>query len=152
MSADEAKSRWEDLHSHVITQSAQAFVTSFLVRCLRANIEHMQNDTQTVAALDLARVLPRYKHSQTRLLLVDFEGTLWVRDPAALALRGVFDPPQPALDARVLVLPIPNPESQQRHRRAALVKRVPRVVDELEQLGCAPHQIPERAPALHLAL
>ena len=89
----------QDLHNHVITQSAQAFVTSFLVRCLRANIEHMQNDTKAVAELDVARVLPRYKHSQTRLLLIDFEGTLWLRDPAALALRGEFDAPQEAIDA-----------------------------------------------------
>lgn len=98
MSDEEAKSRWEDLHSHVITQSAQAFTTSFLVRCLRANIEHMQNDANAVADLDVSRILPRYKHSQMRLLLIDFEGTLWQRDPSALALRGEFDPPQAAID------------------------------------------------------
>ncbi|EKM52411.1 glycosyltransferase family 20 protein [Phanerochaete carnosa HHB-10118-sp] len=97
MGEDEAKSRWEDLHNHVITQSAQAFITSFLVRCLRANIEHMQNDTKAVAELDVSRILPRYKHSQTRLLLVDFEGTIWLRDPAALALRGEFEIPQEAI-------------------------------------------------------
>lgn len=89
----------QDLHNHVVTQSAQAFATSFLVRCLRANIEHMQNDANLVAELDVSRVLPRYKHSQTRLLLIDFEGTIWQRDPAALALRGEFDPPQEAIDA-----------------------------------------------------
>ena len=90
----------QDLHNHVVTQSAQAFVTSFLVRCLRANIEHTQNaETQTVATLDVNRVLPRYRHSQKRLVLIDFEGTIWQRDPAALALRGEFDPPQEAIDA-----------------------------------------------------
>ena len=94
-----AKSCHQDLHNHVVTQSAQAFATSFLVRCLRANIEHMQNDSNLVAELDVSRVLPRYKHSQTRLLLIDFEGTIWLRDPAALALRGEFDPPQEAVDA-----------------------------------------------------
>jgi trehalose 6-phosphate synthase complex regulatory subunit len=59
----------------------------------------MQNDTKDVADLDISRVLPRYKHSATRLLLIDFEGTIWQRDPAALALRNQFDPPQEAIDA-----------------------------------------------------
>ena len=96
MPDDEAKSRWEDLHGHVVTQSAQAFVTSFLVRCLRANIEHQQSDSLPVAQLDITRVIPRYKHSQTRLLLIDFEGTLWIRDPALL-VKGIFDPPPEAI-------------------------------------------------------
>lgn len=99
MSEEEAAQRWEDLHNHVVTQSAQTFVTSFLVRCLRANIEHMESDPQSVAELDLSRLLPRYKHSQSRLILIDFEGTLWIRDPAALALRGEFEPPKEAVDA-----------------------------------------------------
>ncbi|THG96790.1 hypothetical protein EW026_g5099 [Hermanssonia centrifuga] len=97
MGDEEALSRWEDLHNQVVTQSAQAFVTSFLVRCLRSNIEHLQSDSLTVAELDISRVLPRYKHSQSRLLLIDFEGTLWIREPASLALKGVFDPPDEAV-------------------------------------------------------
>ena len=87
----------QDLHSHVVTQSAQAFVTSFLVRCLRANIEHLQSDSLPVAQLDVSRVIPRYRHSQTRLLLIDFEGTLWIRDPLAL-VKGVFDPPKETIN------------------------------------------------------
>jgi len=34
-----------------------------------------------VASLDLALLLPRYRHSQRRLLLIDFEDTLWQRHP-----------------------------------------------------------------------
>jgi trehalose 6-phosphate synthase/phosphatase len=68
------------LHNHVVTQTAQAFVTSFLTRCLRVNIEHHQGDAQ-VASLDVALLLPRYRHSQRRLLLIDFEDTLWERNP-----------------------------------------------------------------------
>ena len=76
----------QDLHNHVVTQSAQAFVTSFLVRCLRSNIEHTQNaETITVATLDVARILPRYRHTQKRLLLIDFEGTIWQRDITTIA-------------------------------------------------------------------
>ncbi|KAI0789217.1 glycosyltransferase family 20 protein [Abortiporus biennis] len=96
MSDEECLSRWEDLHNHVVTQSAQAFVTSFLVRCLRANLEH-QSDALAVADLDVQSVLPRYKHSRKRLLLIDFEGTVWLnRDPKAL-VTGTFDPPEDAL-------------------------------------------------------
>ncbi|KAH9964851.1 alpha-trehalose-phosphate synthase [Russula dissimulans] len=80
MDDEEAFSRWDDLHNHVVTQTAQAFVTSFLTRCLRTSIEHQQGDV-LVASLDLALLLPRYRHSQRRLLLIDFEDTLWQRNP-----------------------------------------------------------------------
>lgn len=97
----------QDLHNHVATQSAQAFVTSFLVRCLRSNIEHMQSaDSADIAPLDVARILPRYRHSQKRLLLIDFEGTIWQRDIRTIArAAGVsaggspdFDPPKEILN------------------------------------------------------
>ncbi|EPS95484.1 hypothetical protein FOMPIDRAFT_141689 [Fomitopsis schrenkii] len=97
MSDEEATSRWEDLHNHVVTQSAQAFVTSFLVRCLRANIEHLQSDAAEVASLDVSLLLPRYRHSAKRLLLVDFEGTMWIRDMRKLG-RAEFNPPKEAID------------------------------------------------------
>ncbi|GBE87033.1 Putative alpha,alpha-trehalose-phosphate synthase [UDP-forming] 100 kDa [Sparassis crispa] len=96
MSDDEATSRWEDMHNHVVTQSAQTFVTSFLLRCLRASIEHLRGDTVDVAELDVARILPRYRHSQKRLLLIDFEGTIWQRDMRSI-ISGAFDPPADAI-------------------------------------------------------
>ncbi|CAL1697858.1 unnamed protein product [Somion occarium] len=95
MSDEECLSRWEDLHNHVVTQSAQAFVTSFLIRNLRASLEH-QGDSLTVAELDVTRIIPRYRHSEKRLILVDFEGTMWPRDPRML-VKGTFDPPEEAL-------------------------------------------------------
>ncbi|KAF7306516.1 Alpha,alpha-trehalose-phosphate synthase [Mycena indigotica] len=79
MSDDEALSRWEDLHSHVTTQTGQAFVTTFLSRCLRAHTEQHLQTQQAAPTLDMSSVLPRYKHSAKRLLLLDFEGTLWTR-------------------------------------------------------------------------
>ncbi|KAH9915312.1 glycosyltransferase family 20-domain-containing protein [Fomitopsis serialis] len=97
MSDEEATSRWEDLHNHVVTQSAQAFVTSFLVRCLRANIEHLQGDAAEVASLDVSLLVPRYRHSEKRLLLIDFEGTMWIRDMRRLG-RAEFNPPKEAID------------------------------------------------------
>ncbi|KAF8890790.1 glycosyltransferase family 20-domain-containing protein [Gymnopilus junonius] len=100
MSTEEARSRWEDLHNHVTTQTAQAFVTSFLTRCVRANTEHtasLDDPTSSLASLPVLKptsLLPKYKHSQRRLILVDFEGTLWRRDLSkegvlALGLGGV---------------------------------------------------------------
>ncbi|KAG6816474.1 hypothetical protein H0H87_005761 [Tephrocybe sp. NHM501043] len=79
MSDEEAHTRWEDLHNHVTTQTAQAFVTTFLTRTLRAHAEDLAPNTE-VPRLDVARVLPRYKHSRGRLVLLDLEGTLWKRD------------------------------------------------------------------------
>ena len=39
----------------------------------------------SIATLDVARILPRYRHSQKRLLLFDFEGTIWTRDMGTIA-------------------------------------------------------------------
>ncbi|KAJ6604163.1 alpha,alpha-trehalose-phosphate synthase [Mycena vulgaris] len=89
MSDDEALSRWEDLHNHVTTQTGQAFVTTFLSRCLRAHTEQHLQSHQAAPTLDMHRVLPRYKHSSKRLVLMDFEGTLWARPkPGAPADSG----------------------------------------------------------------
>jgi hypothetical protein len=90
----------KELHNHVIAQTAQRFVTDFLTRCLRANSEHARIDlTSTLSELDVALLLTRYKHSHKRLLLVDFEGTMWVRDISKAGLLvNPFSPPEEALD------------------------------------------------------
>lgn len=83
MSDQEASIRWEELHNHVITQTAQAFVTTFLNRCIRAHSEHMHDqdaESGDIPMLDVSRVLPKYRYSMKRLIFVDFEGTLWIRD------------------------------------------------------------------------
>lgn len=82
MSDDEALGRWEDLHNHVTTQTGQAFVTTFLSRCLRSHTEQHLQSHEAAPMLDMHRVLPRYKHSSKRLLLMDLEGTLWARPRA----------------------------------------------------------------------
>lgn len=99
MSDDEALSRWEDLHNHVVTQTAQTFVTSFLTRCLRANTEHTtQTDLNSVPALNTTLLIPRYKHSPRRILLLDFEGTLWRPDMSRAGLLAPFVPPEGAVE------------------------------------------------------
>ncbi|KAJ3568203.1 hypothetical protein NP233_g5869 [Leucocoprinus birnbaumii] len=103
MHSEESKSRWTELHNHVTTQTAQAFVNSFLSRVIRAHSEHYLDDIEDVPALDLTRVLPRYRHSHRRLILVDFEGTLWRRDLTRRGLQayleGDFKIPEAPLEA-----------------------------------------------------
>ena len=60
-------------------------------------------DSADIATLDVGRVLPRYRHSQKRLLLVDFEGTIWTRDMGTIARNAgaagtrEFEPPEEAI-------------------------------------------------------
>lgn len=88
MSDEEASARWQDLHNHVVTQTSQNFVLSFLSRCTRAHTEHVSlfTDSSLVPPLDLARLIPKYRHSASRLIFVDFEGCLWVRDMSKRAI------------------------------------------------------------------
>ncbi|KAI6016532.1 glycosyltransferase family 20 protein, partial [Pisolithus marmoratus] len=92
MSDEEAASRWQDLHNHVVTQTAQAFTTSFLTRCLHAHNEHasLSTDPSLVPSLDLPRLIPKYRHSASRLIFVDLEGCLWVRDMSKSAMMEMF--------------------------------------------------------------
>lgn len=98
MSDAECRSRWRDLHAHVVTQTAQAFVSAFLTRCLRVHMEHQKAvesaEDDRAPPLDVPLVLPRYRHAVRRLLLIDFEGTLWFRDPRSRE----FNPPKDALE------------------------------------------------------
>ncbi|KAG1831672.1 hypothetical protein DFJ58DRAFT_871548, partial [Suillus subalutaceus] len=95
MSDEEALSRWEDLHNHVVTQTAQ----TFLARCLHANTEHTtQTDHHSVPALNTTLLLPSYKHSPRRILLLDFEGTLWRPDMSRAGLLAPFVPTEGAVE------------------------------------------------------
>jgi trehalose 6-phosphate synthase complex regulatory subunit len=70
----------QDLHNHVITQTGQAFVSTFLNRCIRVYNEHQRGSTTlSIPVFALEQILPRYRHSNRRLLLLDYEDTLWLR-------------------------------------------------------------------------
>jgi trehalose 6-phosphate synthase complex regulatory subunit len=49
----------------------------------------MQDDSISVPPLEFSRILPRYKHSRKRLILIDFEDTLWSRDLSRAGLVGM---------------------------------------------------------------
>lgn len=82
MSDEEAQTSWVDLNNHVSAQSAQAFVTTFLSRCLRASAHidyySREEDGKDVLNLkeNLGRVMGKWKHSAKRLILIDWEDTL----------------------------------------------------------------------------
>ena len=87
-----AGTRSQDLHSHVITQTAQAFVTSFLTRCIRVHAEHLQRSATSIPPLSVSTLLPLYTTAQRRLILLDLESTLWTQDPRVTHEHG-FVPP-----------------------------------------------------------
>ncbi|KAI6022053.1 glycosyltransferase family 20-domain-containing protein [Pisolithus marmoratus] len=68
--------------------SNNAFTTSFRTRCLRAHNEHasLSTDPSLVPSLDHPRLIPEYRHSASRLIFVDLEGCLWVRDMSKSAM------------------------------------------------------------------
>ncbi|EJD43548.1 hypothetical protein AURDEDRAFT_104625 [Auricularia subglabra TFB-10046 SS5] len=81
MSPEAAKTRWKDLHAHVVTQTAQSFVTSFLSRCVRVHTEHQLPPVTSIPILRSPDLLSLYSGAQRRLLLLDLEGCIWDRDP-----------------------------------------------------------------------
>ncbi|KAF9254158.1 hypothetical protein L218DRAFT_938819 [Marasmius fiardii PR-910] len=79
MSSEESHSRWEDLQGHVMGQNAQTFVIGFLTRCLRAAQEVETSDDDGDGenrVLNVRKVVGRWKHCKTRLVVVDWEDGL----------------------------------------------------------------------------
>lgn len=84
MSDEEAAQRWTDLHSHVNTQTAQQFATTFLNRTIRVNYKHHIKGSLSIPRLDVDAVRSRYhglrEQDSKRLILIDLERTLWPID------------------------------------------------------------------------
>ncbi|KAG8918571.1 hypothetical protein FRC00_012317 [Tulasnella sp. 408] len=85
ISDEEATTRWNDLHKHVVSQTAQAFVTSFLARTVRAHAEHTQKPVEKIAVLPPltgdSEVFQEFQKSKKRLILIGVENTLVQHDP-----------------------------------------------------------------------
>ena len=84
MPADEAASRWKELHTHVNAQTAQAFTRAFLNRTVRVHYKHHIKDSLVIKPLDTAAIRSRYRQvaqgQGKRLILLDLERTLWPHD------------------------------------------------------------------------
>lgn len=69
----------------MISQTAQAFVTSFLTRTVRAHAEHTQKPVEKIAVLPPltgdSEVVQDFQKSKKRLILVGVENTLVQHDP-----------------------------------------------------------------------
>ncbi|KAI6118310.1 hypothetical protein F5141DRAFT_1264312 [Pisolithus sp. B1] len=104
MPDEEAASRWQDLHNHVITETAETFAT-FLPRCLRAHTEHvsLSIDPSLVPLLDPPPLITKYRHSTTHLVFVDLEGACGGRGP-------MFEPPEATM--RVLERMVGDPMNE----------------------------------------
>ncbi|KAG8852596.1 hypothetical protein FRB96_008595 [Tulasnella sp. 330] len=89
ISDKEATTRWEDLHKHVITQTAQSFITTFLTRTKRAHDDRTQKPFHSIPRLNVALDLkPAYKAATHRLFLLAIENTLVIQDPKHMRDNG----------------------------------------------------------------
>ncbi|KAG8686509.1 hypothetical protein FRC11_008836 [Ceratobasidium sp. 423] len=96
MGDEDCAARWKDLHKHVTTQTAQAFVTSFVTRCIRTHMEYQRHAFSEVPPLEPSQVFANAS-GEKRLIFVDWEGTLWNEDPRITWHSG-FSPPTAKLE------------------------------------------------------
>ncbi|QRV89728.1 glycosyltransferase family 20 protein [Ceratobasidium sp. AG-Ba] len=92
MNEEESVTRWKDLHKHVTTQTAQAFVTSFVSRCVRTHMEHQRREFVQVPQIEPAKILAESDGAK-HLIMIDWEGTLWSEDPRITWHSGFTPPP-----------------------------------------------------------
>ncbi|CAE6425285.1 unnamed protein product [Rhizoctonia solani] len=97
MDDKDCATRWKDLHRHVTTQTAQAFVTSFVTRCIRTHMEYQRRALSEVPLLDPSKLFANATSGDKRLIFLDWEGTLWNEDPRITWHSG-FNPPTAKLD------------------------------------------------------
>ncbi|KAI8925405.1 glycosyltransferase family 20-domain-containing protein [Entophlyctis helioformis] len=83
MSPEEKKYRWEMLFRHVSTNTAQAFVETFVSDTARVHEENMLTLSTSIPRLTLGTMNDMYSTSRRRLIVLDDEGTLF--SPAVTA-------------------------------------------------------------------
>ncbi|KAF8717872.1 Trehalose-phosphatase, partial [Rhizoctonia solani] len=97
MGDEDCMTRWKDLHKHVTTQTAQAFVTSFVTRCIRTHMEYQRRALSEVPQIDPSKIFPNTTPEEKRLVFIDWEGALWNEDPRITWHSG-FSPPASKLE------------------------------------------------------
>ncbi|KAG9105013.1 hypothetical protein FRC06_002934 [Ceratobasidium sp. 370] len=97
MDDEKALDNWKVLHKHVTTQTAQAFVTSFVTRCIRTHMEHQRREFAAVPHIQPANIFANVPDGKRRLIMLDWEGALWSEDPRITWHSG-FTPPSAKLE------------------------------------------------------
>ncbi|KAF9212479.1 hypothetical protein BGZ59_006702 [Podila verticillata] len=76
MKADEKSLRWHELNKHVVTNTAQFWATDFVSELAKVHSDVQRRYSIHIPLLNLKDVLEEYRAAQTRLFLLDYDGTL----------------------------------------------------------------------------
>ncbi|KAF9315711.1 hypothetical protein BG003_002709 [Podila horticola] len=76
MRADEKALRWHELNKHVVTNTAQFWATDFVSELIKVHSDVQRRYSIHIPLLTLNGVLEEYRSAQTRLFLLDYDGTL----------------------------------------------------------------------------
>lgn len=76
MGDDEKKSRWSRLHEIIMKQTGGHWYQALSKELDRVYDEHHQHASASVPRLNVSALADRYKESESRLFIIDYEGTL----------------------------------------------------------------------------
>ncbi|KAG0086829.1 hypothetical protein BGZ93_007155 [Podila epicladia] len=76
MKAGEKALRWHELNMHVVTNTAQFWATDFVSELVKVHSDVQRRYSIHIPLLTLKDVLGEYRSAQTRLFLLDYDGTL----------------------------------------------------------------------------
>lgn len=76
MGQEERKSRWDELHAIVETKTGAYWAEKLKEDLDRAYEEHHQRSSAAVPRLSVSQLAEKYKASERRLFIIDYEGTL----------------------------------------------------------------------------
>ncbi|KAI9017165.1 glycosyltransferase family 20-domain-containing protein [Gaertneriomyces semiglobifer] len=76
MTEEEKAYRWNELYSHIIGNTAQAYVETFVTELIKAHEDMERTLSTTIPPLPSNMVVSEYIQSRKRLFLLDHDGTL----------------------------------------------------------------------------
>jgi trehalose 6-phosphate synthase complex regulatory subunit len=77
MPLSERKFRWREMYASVVQHNATQWYTSFIEQLKHAWEEHSVRDSTSVPRLSLPTLMSKYEKANRRLLILDYEGTLF---------------------------------------------------------------------------
>ncbi|KAF9580263.1 hypothetical protein BGW38_003163, partial [Lunasporangiospora selenospora] len=76
MKPQEKTIRWNELHKHVCTNTAQFWASGFVSELIKVHGDIQRRYSIHIPHLDMQAILPQYRQAKRRLLLLDYDGTL----------------------------------------------------------------------------